>query len=192
VCSPRRQARASMNIPQAASPHHDDLPASGWVTRWAALLPEGSSVLDLACGAGRHARWLAARGHEVLAVDIDGSRFRQVPLGVSLLEADLEATGVWPLAGRVFDAVVVANYLHRERFADLITNVMPGGLLIYETFAQGNERFGKPSNPAYLLAPGELPRHLGDEFEVLGFEDVEVERPRPAVVQRICARRQAA
>lgn len=145
-------------------------------------------MLDFACGAGRHARWLAGRGIEVLAVDIDLGRLGQLPAPVSTLQADLES-GPWPFVERRFDAVVVTNYLYRDRFDLLLDCVRPGGLLIYETFAMGNERFGKPSNPNFLLQTGELRRRVSGHFEELGFEEGEVSVPRPAVTQRICARR---
>ena len=105
------------------------------------------------------------------------------------IAADLETDAGWPLGGRRFDLVVVTNYLHRPILAGIIGAVAPGGLLLYETFAVGNERFGKPSNPAFLLQPGELKAAaLAGGLEVLAFEDVELGAPRPAVVQRIAAR----
>lgn len=163
---------------------------SAWVARWAREIHPAGTVLDLACGSGRHASWLAARGHPVLAVDIDCSRLPSHPL-IQPLQADLEAEA-WPLAGRVFDAVVVTNYLYRPHFQHLLEQVAPGGLLIYETFAQGNERFGRPRNPDHLLAPGELRERTRNGFIELGFEEGEFQAPRPAVIQRICARRKLA
>lgn len=168
--------------------HAAELPPSAWVVRWASAITPSGRVLDLACGSGRHARWLAGQGLRVMAVDIDLGRLGQVPATVTTLQADLEREA-WPLAGQRFDAVVVTNYLHRERFDLLLDCIGPCGLLIYETFALGNERFGKPSNPDYLLAPGELLQRVRPGFEVLGFEEGEVAYPRPAVTQRICARR---
>jgi hypothetical protein len=106
-----------------------------------------------------------------------------------VLEADLELCRAWPLTDRRFDVVIVTNYLHRPLFESILDAVAVGGLLIYETFAQGNARFGRPSNPDYLLKKGELLRNMPSEFEVLAFEDTEIEIPRPAVVQRIAARR---
>lgn len=159
--------------------------------QWSETIAPGGQVLDFACGAGRHARWLAARGFHVVAVDIDPTRFTDVPSGVRTLAADLE-NGPWPFAPSQFDAVVVTNYLYRERFELLMDCVRPGGLLIYETFASGNERFGKPSNPNFLLQPGELRDRVGPGFEVLGFAEGEVALPKPAVTQRICARRHPA
>ena len=164
------------------------LPPSEWVRQWATAIKSNGQVLDLACGSGRHAIWLAAQGFGVLAADIDCSRFSPVPAGVEVLEVDLEQ-GDWPLCGREFDAVVVTNYLFRDRFDALLQCVGAQGVLIYETFAVGNELLGKPSNPDFLLKPDELLMRTAGAFEVLGFEQGRIERPRPAVIQRLCARR---
>ncbi|MFL6634464.1 MAG: class I SAM-dependent methyltransferase [Massilia sp.] len=152
-------------------------------------MPSGE-VLDLACGGGRHARLLASLGHPVLAVDRDGQALaRAGGAGVTTLQCDLEAEGAaWPFAPGRFAGIVVTNYLHRPLFAHLASALAPGGILVYETFALGNERFGKPSNPAFLLAPGELldvaARH---GLRVLAYEDGVIDAPRPARVQRLCA-----
>jgi SAM-dependent methyltransferase len=168
---------------------HADLAPSGWVTRWAPLIRPGGTVLDVACGAGRHARWLALLGFEVSAVDRDASLFADPPEGVELVEADLEG-GPWPYPGVAFDAVVVTNYLHRPLLPTLVAAIDHGGVLVYETFAHGNERFGKPSNPAFLLVPGELLEAVRGRLHVLAYEDLVVDAPRPAAIQRICARRE--
>jgi SAM-dependent methyltransferase len=168
--------------------HATEAPSS-WVTRWGALVPGGARVLDVACGAGRHGRWFAARGCSVDAVDRDGERaaaFAAYP-NLRFLATDIEA-GPWPYAERAFDAIVVTNYLHRPLWPALLESLAPEGLLLYETFAQGNAAFGKPSNPDFLLAPGELLRACAG-LHVLGFEDGVVNVPKPARVQRICARR---
>ena len=167
---------------------HGLVPPSAWVTRWAHLIRPGE-VLDLACGQGRHARYLAERGHRVTAVDRDREALATLAgeARVSTLCADLEDGSPWPLAGRRFEAIVVANYLHRPLFRHLIEALAPGGVLVYETFMLGNERFGKPSNPEFLLRPGELLAALGGALEVLAFEQGRVSRPKPAVVQRLCA-----
>ena len=167
--------------------HHDTTEPSPWVARWAPLIRPGGEVLDVACGNGRHARFLARLGCEVVAVDRDVSLFRDAPAGVALVEADLEA-GPWPFAGRRFDAIVVTNYLHRPLLPTLAGSLEPGGVLVYETFAQGNERFGKPSNPAFLLAPGELLEAVRGRLRVVAYEDLVVDTPRPAAIQRLCAR----
>ena len=168
---------------------HADLAPSRWVERWIALIRPGGEVLDVAAGAGRHARLLARMGFEVDAVDRDASLFGEPPGGVQLLQADLE-NGPWPYAQRRFDGIVVTNYLHRPLLPVLVDSLEPGGVLIYETFARGNERFGKPSNPAFLLAPGELLEAVKGKLRVLAYEDLVVEEPRPAAVQRLCARRE--
>lgn len=176
-----------------SGPDHTALAApSAWVARFAALVPTGASVLDLACGGGRHARLFAAQGCRVEAVDRDATALTQLGgvAGVTTSVADLEQE-VWPLAGRSFDAVVVTNYLYRPHFDALLACIAPGGVLIYETFMIGNERFGKPSNPAFLLAPDELLQRVAGEFSVLGFEQGELEVPKPAMVQRICAWRRS-
>ena len=166
--------------------HHLDLP-SPWVVRFAALLRPGGTVLDLASGGGRHARFLASRGHAVEAVDRDARALGMMTglAGITAVCADLEG-GPWPYAGRSFDAVVVANYLHRPLFAGIAGALAQGGVLLYETFMRGHERFGRPSNPDFLLAPGELLAAFG-ALTVVVFEQGSVESPGPAVVQRLCA-----
>jgi SAM-dependent methyltransferase len=169
---------------------HDKLEPSAWVERWARAVAPGSTVLDLACGHGRHARLFAARGCVVTAVDRDPEcavALRRVR-NVEFVCADLE-NGPWPFSS-TFDLIVVANYLHRPLAGALLGALAPGGLLIYETFAAGNAAFGKPSNPDYLLAPRELLDTLGAELRVLAFEDGYVAVPRPAMVQRIAARKE--
>jgi SAM-dependent methyltransferase len=173
----------------AAMQNHLDLAPSAWVQRWLAWIRPGGAVLDVASGAGRHARLLARLGFEVDAVDRDTDSFAGPPAAVKLLQADIEA-GPWPYAGRRFDGIVVANYLHRPLLPVLASSLEPGGILIYETFARGNERFGKPSNPAYLLAPGELLEAVRGKLRVVAYEDLVVDEPRPAAVQRLCARRE--
>ena len=156
---------------------------SEWVVRWAPLVQRGP-VLDVASGSGRHARLFAARGLEVMAVDRDP---QPVP-GVRLVKADLEDGSPWPFAGRRFAAIVVANYLHRPLFPEIEKSLDSQGILIYETFMVGNEKFGKPSNPAFLLRPGELLQAFA-ALTPVAFEQGIVERPKPAALQRLCARR---
>lgn len=177
------------------TPAHAGLAPSPWVKRWASLLPPQASVLDVACGTGRHLRWLASLGHRVVGIDRDGAALEPLRGLGEMIEADIEA-GPWPIAAdRQFDAVVVTNYLWRARLPDILAGVAPRGLLIYETFALGNESVGKPSNPDFLLRPGELLHTVQNDpagdWRVLGYEDGFLDAP-PRFVQRIAAVRQAA
>ena len=164
---------------------HASIEPSAWVLRWSGWIRPGGAVLDLAAGGGRHARWLARMGFEVDAVDRDISQLADAPANVRVLEDDIES-GPWPYAGRRFDAIVVANYLHRPLLATLVDSLEPGGLLVYETFAAGNERFGRPRNPEFLLGPGELLQAFA-ALTVVAFEQGEVAQPRPAMIQRLAA-----
>jgi SAM-dependent methyltransferase len=181
-----------MLAPSMTSPHDIDAP-SPWVTRWASLVSRGGQVLDVACGSGRHARYFAERGHPVIAVDRDAEAVAGLAnvVGVEARVADLEH-GAWPFAEASFDAVVVVNYLHRPLFRHLLAALRPGGILIYETFMLGNERFGRPSNPDFLLAQGELLAQTARVLTPVAFEQGRVAAPKPAVIQRLCAARAAA
>ena len=162
---------------------------SAWVARFAPLIPPGEA-LDLACGSGRHARLLAARGLRVTALDRDPQALAMAAgQGIVTLAHDLEAAGSpWPFPRDHFAGIVVTNYLHRPLFDALVASLAPDGVLIYETFAQGNEVFGKPSNPNFLLAPGELlDLAARGGLRVLAYEDGVVTDPKPARVQRLCA-----
>jgi SAM-dependent methyltransferase len=130
-------------------------PPSDWVVRWTRLLPPAAQVLDVACGHGRHVQWLAGAGHRVTAIDRDAALLAPLRGLATTLVADLEAQP-WPLPGHLFDAVVVTNYLWRDLFPVLKAAVGPGGLLIYETFAQAHAALGRPRRPEFLLRPGEL------------------------------------
>ena len=163
---------------------------SAWVVRWSERIPQKGRVLDVACGHGRHARWLAARGYVVDAVDCSAATLATLAgvAGVKVCCADLEdSAGAWPYPPGVFAGVVVTNYLHRPLFPHLIDALSPEGVLIYETFALGNERFGRPSNPDFLLKPGELLELVRGRLMVCAYEDRVVDDPRPARLQRICA-----
>jgi SAM-dependent methyltransferase len=163
--------------------HKDpDLP-SEWVRRWADLVTQGP-VLDVASGSGRHAILFAERGLEVVAVD----REAQSIAGVRFVQADLEGGGAWPFAGQRFAAIIVTNYLHRPLMPALERALAEEGVLIYETFMTGNEKFGRPSNPAFLLKPGELLEAFRG-LTPIAFEQGYVERPKPAMIQRLCATR---
>jgi SAM-dependent methyltransferase len=180
---------------------HEDTPPSDWVSRWAPLLPPSARVLDVACGHGRHVRWLAAAGHRVTALDREEALLAPLAALANVertVVADIES-GPWPLAGAAFDAVVVTNYLWRALFPALRAAVAPGGLLVYETFAQGHEALGRPRRPEFLLRPGELldvvgaaAAGSGEHWRVIAFEQGRLgggaggpERE----VQRIVARR---
>ena len=169
--------------------HAPTLAASNWVRRFAPLVPAGE-VLDLACGSGRHARLFADLGHAVTAVDRDPAALAASGgPGIATLELDLEREGApWPFAAGRFAGIVVTNYLHRPLLANLCASLAPNGVLIYETFALGNEAFGKPSNPAFLLRPGELlEMAAASGLAVLAYEDGVVLETKPARVQRLCA-----
>ena len=157
--------------------HGSEAP-SPWVVRWAGLVERGP-VLDVASGAGRHARFFAQRNLEVIAVDHEP----QSIAGVKFVQADLENGSPWPFPGERFGAIVVTNYLHRPLLATLASALLEDGVLIYETFMVGNERYGKPSNPNFLLRPGELLQAFA-KLTVLGFEQGTT---GSAVVQRMCA-----
>jgi len=168
--------------------HHGLESPSAWVCRFAPLIRAGGRVLDLACGGGRHARYLAGLGLRVEAVDRDADALTRLAGvdGVTARVADLEQ-GLWPYAADQFDAIVVINYLHRPLFPHLVAALAEGAVLIYETFAVGNERYGRPANPDFLLQPGELLEVARGHLRVIAYEDVYVEAPKPAMVQRICA-----
>ena len=162
--------------------------ASPWVRHFASAIPRQGLVLDLACGAGRHAALLASLGHTVLAVDRDISAIDLLKSdSIQPQKLDLEGSD-WPLLGQWFSAIVVTNYLYRPFLDELPKMLTEGGVLIYETFAAGNAEFGKPSNPDFLLKPGELLALAGRaSLRVIAYEDIYLDQPKPAKVQRICA-----
>jgi len=184
-------------------PSHAIAPPSDWVVRWTPLLPPRAQVLDVACGHGRHVHWLHHAGHQLTAIDRDPALLAPLAALATAVLADLEADA-WPLPGRQFDAVIVTNYLWRALFPALKAAVAPGGLLIYETFAQAHAALGRPRRPEFLLRPGELIDVLRDsgkagatvpspseEWHVIAFEEGRLpargEVPERAV-QRIVAR----
>jgi len=177
------------SLPKLMSISYDGLAeASAWLRRFAPAIPKEGLVLDLAAGFGRHSLYLAKLGYQVLAIDRDVDaleRLRGCSIQIEMLDLEGEA---WPLRNRQFSGIVVANYLYRP-YLDLLPGILrDGGVLIYETFALGNADFGKPSNPNFLLNPGELldlaVRH---DLKILAYEDIYVDKPKPAMIQRICA-----
>ena len=161
---------------------------SPWLAGHFGLIRAGGRVLDLACGHGRHARALAALGHPVLAVDRDVQALATLAgtPGITTLAADLEGAP-WPLADQRFDAILVSHYLHRPLFAHLLGALAGDGVLLYETFARGNEQFGRPRNPDFLLHPNELLTVFAPALTIVSFEQGVVDTPHVAVVQRLCA-----
>ncbi|WP_120495365.1 bifunctional 2-polyprenyl-6-hydroxyphenol methylase/3-demethylubiquinol 3-O-methyltransferase UbiG [Kiloniella sp. EL199] len=162
---------------------------SAWVLKHAGYIPEGSDILDLACGAGRHARLFLMSGHYVIAIDknIDALADLENYPGAEIIQANLEDGGPFPLSEKKFGGVIVTNYLYRPLLPLLAKLLIPGGTLIYETFMIGNEKFGRPKNPDFLLKPQELLDHYHPQLRVLSYEETTITEPNPAVVQRICA-----
>lgn len=164
------------------------LEPSAWVLRFAALIQPGGIVLDVAAGHGRHTRALKSFGFGVVAADVDVSGLTDLKKdpAIQIVETDLES-GAWPLPGRTFDAIVVTNYLHRPHFPHYIAALNPDGVLIIETFGQGNELIGRPRNPDFLLKPCELLDAFKPHLNIVAYEHGIEDEPRPAVRQRICA-----
>ncbi len=158
------------------------------MVQWAGLVAPGAKVLDVAAGGGRHTMLFADRGHRVTAIDRDTAKLPTRD-DIEIIAADLEDGSPWPLPGRKFGAAIVANYLHRPLFPALFDALEPGGVLLYETFMVGNERFGKPSNPDFLLKDGELLELMRGRFSVIAYEARLISEPKMAMVQRIAARK---
>lgn len=164
---------------------------SAWVCRWTPLIAPEARVLDLACGAGRHMQWMASRGHKVLGLDRSEQALSLAGSFGPTLLADIE-NGPWPLQGQTFDAVVVTHYLWRPLWPRILDALAPGGVLIYETFAQGQETVGRPSRPDFLLAPGELLEVAAQgRLRVVAYEDGFLDSPE-RFVQRLAAVRETA
>ena len=166
---------------------HGTAPAavpSEWIQRFTHLLPTPAKVLDVACGDGRHATYLTSLGHQVTGIDRNAEALAQLPQAVHAVSADIE-NKPWPLPGQQFDAVIVTNYLWRDLWPHILGSVRTGGVLIYETFALGNEAYGKPSRPDFLLAPGEL-LQVCHGWHIVAYEHGLRTQP-DRVVQRIVA-----
>ncbi len=168
--------------------HLPDKPLK-WVTRFAPLISSGGTVLDLACGNGRHTFFLAELDFSMTAVDRNTTAISKAEQAdrLELIEADLEDGRPWPLAGRQFDGIVVTNYLHRPLFPTILASLREDGVLIYETFSLGNEEFSRPSNPDFLLKPGELLKVCSEHLRIVAYEEGLENDPAPAVKQRLCA-----
>jgi SAM-dependent methyltransferase len=177
-------------MPSFDRPSDAQIEPSTWVVRFAPLVRPGGTVLDVACGHGRHARYLARLGLNVIAADIDTSALDGVgDARISVVQRDLE-DGTWPWDPGSLDAIVVTNYLHRPHFPHLAASLAPSGVMIFETFGAGNEKLGRPRNPAFLLQPGELLAAFAG-LHVVAYEHGIEGQPRPAVRQRLCAIRGA-
>ena len=164
--------------------------ASPWLQRYSSLIPNFGPILDIAAGSGRHTQYLLDKGHSVVSIDKDVSRLARIrDARLSIAQVNLEVPRSWPFKSGAFAGIIVTNYLHRPLFPIIIKALAAGGLLVYETFAQGNEKFGKPTNPDYLLEPGELIQLTTGHLHIIGYEDVAVDQPKPARIQRICASR---
>jgi SAM-dependent methyltransferase len=155
-----------------------------WIQRWHHLLKPNSTVLDLACGAGRHMKWFSDHGHACTGVDRSAEALAAAADFGQTVEADIE-NGPWPLAGQTFDAVVVTHYLWRPLMPQILNALAPGGVLFYETFAQGHEKIGKPSRPDFLLTPGELLQTC-ESLHIVAYEDGYWDQPAK-FIQRIVA-----
>ncbi len=169
--------------------HHGGQTPSAWVARFAPLVARSGPVLDVACGGGRHLRHFHALGHRVVGVDLDTRGIADLAgaADVEIVQADLEGGAAWPFGERRFAGIVVTNYLHRPLLPILCRALAHGGVLLYETFARGNGRFGRPSCESFLLRDGELLAAVAGRLQVIAYEHGEVASPKAAVVQRIAA-----
>ena len=163
---------------------------SCWLQRHSSLIPHSGPILDIAAGSGRHTQYLLDKGHVVISIDKDVSRLARIKSSrLFIARVDLETPKPWPFKNGAFAAIIVTNYLHRPLLPQIINGLAVGGLLVYETFANGNEKFGKPTNPDYLLKAGELIQVTLGHLHILAYENLTVDQPRPAQIQRIVASR---
>ncbi|MDH3703690.1 MAG: class I SAM-dependent methyltransferase [Alphaproteobacteria bacterium] len=167
--------------------HNANSEAAPWVRRFASRISDGGQILDLACGNGRNGRYFLDRGHPVTFVDIETAAVQDMAAHdrAEIIVADLEEPGRWPFADRRFAAILVVNYLWRPIMGDILSALGPGGVLLYETFAVGNEAFGRPRNPDFLLRPGELLEAARARLDIIAYEQRLTDRP--AVMQRLAA-----
>jgi len=158
-----------------------------WVVTHAALIAPKGDVLDLACGNGRHTRFALDQGFRVMAIDINLTGVEDLldRTNLAVMETDLEE-GFWPLGNAQFDGIIVTNYLHRPLFPHIVGALAPGGVLIYETFMAGNEAYGRPANPDFLLQPNEL-KDVCKRLDIVAFEQGLEDDDKPAVKQKIVA-----
>ena len=172
-----------------------NLAPSSWIMQQAERWPNGSKILDFASGYGRHSMALSSSfpgRFEILATDYNHAALRELAAqfpNVKTLHTDLENTNIWPFADHDFDVVLVTNYLFRPRLPELFRLIRNEGFLAYETFADGNGTYGRPSNPNFLLNDGELPACLPNDFEILDYFHGKIDQPRPAIIQRLAAKR---
>ena len=163
-------------------------PPSEWVKKHIKIIPKRGTVLDLACGAGRHTRLLIETGRRVFALDCNISKLKDLSENdsVTIIKHDLETTNAWPFAPQTFDGIIVTNYLYRPLYPCIIDALAVGGVLIYQTFAVGNEKYGRPQNPDYLLKEDELLKVFGNQLNLVDYSHGYIKNPSPAVVQSIC------
>ena len=173
-------------------PSHQNMPPLDWVVQHAGQIAAPGHVLDVACGRGRHTRYLLSLGYRVTALDRDTGALSDLAgrPNLRIMENDLEDGSPWPVAGEVFEGIVVSNYLYRPLYDALVNALATGGLLIYQTFSDGNAAYGKPRNPNFLLRENELLDVFGPRLTVLDFDQGYTDHPSPAVIQKICCRKQ--
>ena len=158
-----------------------------WVECYSSLIPSGGSVLDLACGSGRHTGMLLNKGYQVTAVDIDTTLIKQnfSNKNLNIVKCDLESLSFWPFEKNSFLGIIVVNYLHRPLFSKIIESLREEGVLVYQTFADGHSRYGKPKNPDYLLKRGEL-KTVFDSMKIISYQHGYLSYPSQSIIQRIC------
>ena len=174
-------------------PHHPAIKnaPSDWVKQHIRIIPPKGTVLDLACGAGRHTRLLIETGRRVIALDYN---IRQLEYlsgedSLTIIRHNLEVKNSWPFNPLTFDGIIVTNYLYRPLYSCIIDALAVNGVLIYQTFAVGNEKYGRPRNPKYLLKEDELLEVFGKKLNVVDYSHGYIKKPSPAVIQSICCKK---